>query len=141
MKTEDIFEKVIDTISNIEVPISQCINILTQKMMIANGDNIIDGVEIIKDEDNEEIDDEMYEKLQSVENRLFYAFGYLVKAKQALGVELDIPEQILVTQFESEMAESLEMYRDFRNTEEILHDGEEDNTDLPEDELEDGEEN
>lgn len=141
MKTEDIFETVIDTISNIEVPISHCINILTQKMMIANGDNIIDGVEIIKDEDNEEIDDEMYEKLQSVENRLFYAFGYLVKAKQALGVELDIPEQILVTQFESEMAESLEMYRDFRNTEEILHDGEEDNTDLPEDELEDGEEN
>lgn len=141
MKTEDIFEKVIDTVSEIEVPISHCINILTQKMMIANGDNIIDGVEIIKDEDNEEIDDEMYEKLQSVENRLFYAFGYLVKAKQALGVELDIPEQILVTQFESEMAESLEMYRDFRNTEEILHDGEEDNTDLPEDELEDGEEN
>ena len=141
MKVEDIlnlFEKNVKLISPL---FARMINILTEKMMIATGDNIItdeDGntIKIVEDTDNEEVSDETYEKLSRTENFLFNSFANLIKAKEALGFELELPETILKNQYDAEMSETMEMYREFRNTEEILNDGEDDT----DDELEDGEE-
>lgn len=126
MKLEDIKKLVSDAIATISPMLANCINELTQKMIIADGDNVDEnGIIIIKDEDHEEITDETYEKLARTENLLFNAFGNIIKAKGELGEQLDVPEMMIKMQYETEMAEAMEMYRDYKNAEDILNDGNE----------------
>lgn len=122
MKTEDLFKLVLEGIGNMTNILAMLMNELTEKLIIADGDNIgPDGQILIEDVDGEEIDNETYDKLCSVESHIFNAFGNIVKAKEAIGEELDIAELMLKTQYETEMAEAMEMYREFKNTEEILN--------------------
>lgn len=122
MKTEDLFKLVLEGIGNMTNILAMLMHELTEKLIIAEGDNIgPDGQILIEDVDGEEIDDETYDKLCSVESHIFNAFGNIVKAKEAVGEELDIAELMLKTQYETEMAEAMEMYREFKNTEEILN--------------------
>lgn len=126
MKVEDIINLVSETISEVSPKLANSINELTQKMMIANGDNVDEnGIIVIEDNDNEEIDDETYEKLSKTENLLFNAFGNIIKAKEAIGQELEIPEFLIKMQYETEIAEAMEMYREYKNAEDILNDGNE----------------
>lgn len=126
MKVEDIINLVSETISEVSPMLANSINELTQKMMIANGDNVDEnGIIVIEDNDNEEIDDETYEKLSKTENLLFNAFGNIIKAKEAIGQELEIPEFLIKMQYETEIAEAMEMYREYKNAEDILNDGNE----------------
>ena len=126
MKSEDIKKLVSNTISECSQMLANCINELTQKIIIADGDNVDEnGIIVIKDEDHEEITDETYEKFSRIENLLFNAFGNIVKAKEELGEQLEVPELMIKMQFEAEMAEAMEMYRDYRNAEDILNDGNE----------------
>lgn len=123
MKVEDIKKLVSNTISECSQMLANCINELTQKIIIADGDNVDEnGIIIIEDEDHEEITDETYEKFSRIENLLFNAFGNIVKAKEELGEQLEVPELMIKMQFETEMAEAMEMYRDYKNAEDILND-------------------
>ena len=56
---------------------------------------------------------------------MFNAFGNIIKAKEELGEQLDVPEMMIKMQYETEMAEAMEMYRDYKNAEDILNDGNE----------------
>lgn len=130
MKTEDIFDLIEKNIQTLSPVFANMIQHLTEKMMIADGNNIIKDdngnvLHMITDEDKEDIDDETYDKLSHVENFLFNAFANIIKAKEAMEIELELPEMILKTQYDAEMNEAMEMYREFRNTEEILKEGEE----------------
>ena len=126
MKSEDIKKLVSNTISECSQMLANCINELTQKIIIADGDNVDEnGIIVIKDEDHEEINDGTQEKFSRIENLLFNAFGNIVKAKEELGEQLEVPELMIKMQFEAEMAEAMEMYRDYRNAEDILNDGNE----------------
>lgn len=123
MKVEDIKKLVSNTISECSQMLANCINELTQKIIIADGDNVDEnGIIVIEDEDHEEITDETYEKFSRIENLLFNAFGNIVKAKEELGEQLEVPELMIKMQFETEMAEAMEMYRDYKNAEDILND-------------------
>ena len=126
MKSEDIIKLVSESIAEMSPLFANCINELTQKMIIADGDNVDEnGIILIEDKDHEEITDETYEKFVRVENLLFNAFGNLIKAKEELGETLDFHELMLKLQYESEIAEAMEMYRDYKNAEDILNDGNE----------------
>ena len=142
MKIEDILNLLEKNVILISPLFARMINILTEKMIIATGDNIItdengNTIKIVEDTDNEEVSDETYEKLSRTENFLFNAFANLIKAKETIGLELDFAEIALKNQYDFEMQETFEIYREFKNTEEILNDGEDDATDLPDDEQED----
>lgn len=129
MKIDELLDRTNDFISDISVDFARLISDLSGKIMIANGDNIAeDGTVIVEDEDNEEISDEMLEKISVVEHCLFNAFGNVIHAKEALGCELSLPEVLIKNQYESEMVESLEMYREYKNAEEILNDDQEKQT-------------
>ena len=141
MKINDILNSLEKNVNLMSPLFARMIHILTEKMMIATGDNVItdeygNAINIVEDTDNEEISDEIYEKLSRTENFLFNSFANLIKAKEALGFELEFSETMVKNQYDAEMSEIMEMYREFRNTEEILNDGEDDTVD----ELDDGEE-
>ena len=120
MKSVDILKFLDGTIEEVSHLFAHCINLITSKMIIHDGYNVIDGVEIIKDEDNEKIDSETYDKFEKTENYLFKAFANLLMAKEILGKELTLPELMIKNQYQQELVESMEMYREFKNAEEIL---------------------
>ena len=127
MKINDIYKMVSETIETMTPVFAECINILTEKILISNGENIDEnGIVIIEDFDHEEITDEDFEKITKIENFLFNSFGNLIKAKESLGEELNVTDAMIKLQYETEMAEALEMYREYKNTEDILN--EENNT-------------
>lgn len=128
MKSVDILKFLDGTIEEVSHLFAHCINLITSKMIIHDGYNVIDGVEIIKDEDNEKIDSETYDKFEKTENYLFKAFANLLMAKEILGKELTLPELMIKNQYQQELVESMEMYREFKNAEEILNDGDNENT-------------
>lgn len=121
MKTEELFKLVSDTINTMSIGFASIVSELTQKMMLADGENVLPDGTVLVEDDGEEIDDETYDKLSKIETSMFNSFGNLLKAKEALGEELDFGETMLKMQYESEMAEAMEMYREFKNTEEILN--------------------
>jgi len=122
MKSEDIFKMLDATIEETTHRFAHCINSLTSKMLIYDGCNVINGVEIVKDEDNETISSEMYDKMEKVENHFFKAFANLLIAKELLGKELTLPELMIKKQYQDELVETMEMYREFKNAEDILND-------------------
>ena len=125
MESVDIFKFLDETIDDVTHLFAHCINLITSKMLIHDG-----YTEIVKDEDNEEIDSETYDKFEKTENHFFKAFANLLMAKEILGKELTLPETMIKNQYQQELFESMEMYREFKNAEEILNDGDNENTEL-----------
>lgn len=136
MKVEEIFELIEKNYELMSPIFANMINKITEKLIACGDSELVDdsGNKIIITNDNkEEIDEENYEILGKTENFLFNAFANLIKAKETIGLELDFAEIALKNQYDFEMEETFEIYREFKNTEEILNDGEDDTTDLPED--------
>lgn len=125
MKITEILNKTLNTINEVTPLLADCINVLSEKILIANGENVDnEGNVLYEDTDHEEVSDENLEKMSTVENQVFNALGNLIRAKEALGAKLEIHEVMLKAQYEYEMGEAMEMYREYRNMEEILNDGE-----------------
>lgn len=123
MKVLEILNKSLETINNVSPLLADCINELTNKIIIAKGENIDEnGNVIIQDTDNEDINEEMLSKMSNVETCFFNALANLIKAKEFLGTKLEFHEVMFKTQYEYEMSEAMEIYRECRNMEEILND-------------------
>ena len=140
MKVEEIFELIEKNYELMSPILANMINKITEKLIACGNSELVDdnGNKIIITNDNdEEIDEENYEILSRTENFLFNAFANLIKAKEIIGLDLDFAETALKNQYDFEMEETFEMYREFKNTEEILNDGEDDT----DNEQEEGEEN
>ena len=129
MKITEILNKTLNTINEVTPLLADCINVLSEKILIANGENVDnEGNVLYEDTDHEEVSDENLEKMSTVENQVFNALGNLIRAKEALGAKLEFHEVMLKTQYEYEMGEAMEMYREYKNMEEILNDDKEDKT-------------
>ena len=113
MTNQELFSKISNAIPPISIIFAELINELTYKLMMEESN---------EQEVHEELDEDTYNKMSKIETSLFNSFANLIKVKEALGEELDFGEVMLKIQYDNEMAEAMEMYREFKNTEEILND-------------------
>ncbi len=114
MKINEIKEYLKNTINELIPLIAECDQLLSEKL-VAIDENLNDTV------DNETVEDDVYNNLCNIEHMLFYALGNMVSAKAELGENLELPELATKQQYESEMIDVMEMYREYKNTEEILN--------------------
>lgn len=114
MKINEIKEYLKNTINELIPLIAECDQLLSEKL-VAIDENLNDTV------DNETVEDDVYNNLCNIEHMLFYALGNMVSAKAELGENLEFPELATKQQYESEMIDVMEMYREYKNTEEILN--------------------
>ena len=114
MKINEIKEYLKNTINELIPLIAECDQLLSEKLVNID-ENLNDTV------DNETVEDDVYNNLCNIEHMLFYALGNMVSAKAELGENLELHELATKQQYEGEMIDVMEMYRDYKNTEEILN--------------------
>ena len=114
MKINEIKEYLKNTINELIPLIAECDQLLSEKLVNID-ENLNDTV------DNETVEDDVYNNLCNIEHMLFYALGNMVSAKAELGENLELHELATKQQYEGEMIDIMEMYRDYKNTEEILN--------------------
>ena len=114
MKINEIKEYLKNTINELIPLIAECDQLLSEKLVNID-ENLNDTV------DNETVEDVVYNNLCNVEHMLFYALGNMVSAKAELGENLELHELATKQQYEGEMIDVMEMYREYKNTEEILN--------------------
>ena len=114
MKINEIKEYLNNTINELIPLIAECDQLLSEKL-VAIDEDLKDNV------DNETFEENEYNALCNVEHMLFYALGNIISAKAELGENLELHELATKQQYESEMIDVMEMYRDYKNTEEILN--------------------
>jgi len=114
MKINEIKEYLKNTINQLIPLIAECDQLLSEKL-VAIDENLNDTI------DNETVEEDVYNNLCNIEHMLFYALGNMVSAKAELGENLELHELATKQQYESEMIDVMEMYREYKNTEEILN--------------------
>lgn len=133
IEEKKVYNDIIEKIDSITPVLAEIINLLFDNFLEEDDYDEVDFDDktvLVTDEDDVvDIVDGKEINYTMTESFIFSALGNLVSAKDALGVDLEPHEIIAMQQFQAEQEDSMELWREIRNNEEILKEGEEDETD------------